>query len=184
MRARPWAPRHCRVRYRLNSEPIPSPIIDQGADMATMTADSTEIIGGVDTPRMSTAERKCTGAPVHFLSAVDTFSLDQVSGDRSSGSSARCNAIRPAGPAAQPSRRCLTSAPVCQPPPCAPRRQAVRGDPLAGWRWRARTRSGRGRSCVRPGTSLGHEPPECRGHTRRSVQSTLPTMWAFSARQV
>ena len=34
MRARPWAPRHCRVRHRLSSEPTPPPIIDQGADMA------------------------------------------------------------------------------------------------------------------------------------------------------
>ena len=49
MRARPWAPRHCRVRHRLSSEPTPTPIIDQGADMATATADNTQIIGGVDT---------------------------------------------------------------------------------------------------------------------------------------
>ena len=49
MRARPWAPRHCRVRHRLSSEPTPPPIIDQGADMATATADNIQIIGGVDT---------------------------------------------------------------------------------------------------------------------------------------
>ena len=49
MRARPWAPLHCRVRHRLSSEPTPPPMMDQGADMATTTPDSTEIIGGVDT---------------------------------------------------------------------------------------------------------------------------------------
>ena len=49
MRARPWAPRHCRVRHRLSSEPTPPPIIDQGADVATTTADNIQIIGGVDT---------------------------------------------------------------------------------------------------------------------------------------
>ena len=33
----------------MSSEPIPPSIIDQEADMATTTAESTEIIGGVDT---------------------------------------------------------------------------------------------------------------------------------------
>ena len=57
MRARPWAPRHCRVRHRLSSEPTPPPIIDQGADMATTTADNIQIIGGVDT-HQSPAHRR------------------------------------------------------------------------------------------------------------------------------
>ena len=59
MRARPWAPRHCRVRHRLSSEPTPPPIIDQGADMATTTADNIQIIGGVDTHQVCTSVPPC-----------------------------------------------------------------------------------------------------------------------------
>ena len=39
-----WAPLHCRVRCRVNSEPTPPLPIDRGAVMAATTSDSIEVI--------------------------------------------------------------------------------------------------------------------------------------------